>query len=300
MPPAPLVPTSSLRPLLTVVTAVAFLVMGMVAISWVVRLATEQWLAASLATAAMGALTVRLSTSSPLPPGASVGRTVGLSLALGLANVPVSFLAASLVADPDFLVIPLAAFAAVFGAPFGLVLGLLFGLALSTPVVALMRAWQQPSPEANDEAVIVYGLWLAAMAGLSALLASPMLEPEFPLWSGRLAPWRSSVPQAVAWLIGGLGMAMAAAAWLRRTARRRFVARVAAERVPAWRVAEMPEERSELARLPCMGATVEGCDHLLLRRESTGEHAYRRAATEWPVAWVPRAWLPSTLTAPRA
>jgi hypothetical protein len=274
--------------------------MGMVAISWVVRLEGAQWLAASLATAAMGAVTVRLSTASPLPPGASVGRTVGLSLVLGLANVPVSFLAASLVADPDFFVIPLAAFAAVFGAPFGLVLGLLFGLALSTPVVALMRAWQQPSPEANDDAVMVQGLWLAAMAGLSAMLASPLLAPEFPLWSGPLAPWRSSVPHAIAWLLGGLGMMLAAAAWLRRTTRRRFVARVAAGRVPAWRVAEASEGRSELAHLPCMGATVMDCDHLLLRCEATGEHAYRRAASEWPMAWVPRTWMPSTVTAPRA
>lgn len=117
MPPEPLVPSSSLRPLLTLVTAVAFLVMGMVAIAWVVRLESAQWLAASLATAAMGAATVRLATASPLPPGASVGRTVGWSLVLGLANVPVSFLAASLVAEPNFFVIPLAAFATVLPIP---------------------------------------------------------------------------------------------------------------------------------------------------------------------------------------
>lgn len=291
MPPEPLVPSSSLRPLLTLVTAVAFLVMGMVAIAWVVRLESAQWLAASLATAAMGAATVRLATASPLPPGASVGRTVGWSLVLGLANVPVSFLAASLVAEPNFFVIPLAAFATVFGAPFGLVLGLLFGLALSTPVVAFMRAWQQPSPEANDDAVVVYGLWLAVVAGLSALLASPMLEPAFPLWSGPLAPWRSSVPHAIAWILGGLGLTLAAAAWLRRMARRRFVARVRRGRVPAWRVATAPEERSELERLPCMGATMIDCDHVLVRCEATGESAYRRAATEWPTAWVPRPWI---------
>jgi hypothetical protein len=291
MPPAPLVPTSSLRTLLTVVTMAAFLLMGMVAISWVTRLESAQWLAAALATAAMGGVTVRLSTASPLPPGASVGRTVGLSLVFGLANVPVSFLAASVVAEPDFFVIPMAAFAAVFGAPFGLMLGLLFGLALSTPVVALMRAWQQPSPEANDEAVVIHGLWLATMAVLSALLASPMLEPEFPLWTGPLAPWRSSVPHAIAWILGALGMTLAAAAWLRRMARRRFVARVAAGRVPAWRVAEVPEGRSELAHLPCMGESIIECDHLLLRHEHTGDDAYRRAAAEWPMAWVPRRWL---------
>jgi hypothetical protein len=265
--------------------------MGMVAISWVTRLESAQWLAAALATAAMGAITVRLSTASPLPPGASVGRTVGLSLVFGLVNVPVSFLAASVVAEPDFFVIPMAAFAAVFGAPFGLMLGLLFGLALSTPVVALMRAWQQPSPEANDEAVVVYGLWLAVMAVLSALLASPMLEPEFPLWSGPLAPWRSSVPHAIAWILGALGMTLAAAAWLRRMARRRFLMRVRSGRVPAWRVAEPTTERNELAHLPCLGATLADCDHLLLRHEHTGDAAYRRAAAEWPMAWVPRRWL---------
>lgn len=295
MPPAPLVPTSSLRSLLTVVVVAAFLVMGMVAISWIVRLDTAQWLAASLATAAMGGLAVRLSTGSAVPAGASLGRTVGWSVLLGLANVPVSFVAASMVDHVDIHVVPLAALATIFGAPFGLGLGLLFGLALSVPVAVLMQAWEQPSPDATDGAVMVFGLWLALATGLAASLASPVLDPEFPLWSGELDPRRTWAPHVTAWLLGGLGMTLAATAWLRRTMRRRFIRRVALDRVPGWRLietrSETPSERDALAPLPCLGETVIECDHLLVRCECPGEGAYRRAATEWPVARVPHAWL---------
>lgn len=293
MVPDPLVPTSSLRPLLTLVVVAAFLVMGMVAISWVVRLATAQWLAASLATAAMGGLAVRLSTCSAMPPKASLGRTVGWSVLLGLANVPVSFVAASLVDHFDVHIIPLTIVAGMMGAPFGLTLGFLFGLALSVPVAALMRAWLRPSPESNDDAALVLGGWLALVSGVTAALATSTLtlEPGFELWSRELEPWRAYMPQAVAWVLGGLGLTLAAAAWLRRAARRRFVMRVGMGRVPAWRVVEAPQGRAPLAHLPCLGETVIDCDHLLVRCEHTGEGAYRRAASEWPVAWVPRAWL---------
>lgn len=301
MPPDALVPTSSLRALLTLVVVAAFLVMGMVAISWVVRLDTPQWLAASMATAAMGGLTVRLATQSPLRAGASVGCTVGWALLMGLVNVPVSFIAASVVEQIDFHIVPLVAFATVIGAPFGLMLGLLFGLALCVPVAALMRAWQHPSPDANDLAVVVSGLWLALAAGFAAMLASPTIDPEFPLWSGEASPQRAWLPLGAAWVLGGLGLPLAAAAARRRAARRRFVARVARGRVPAWRVVEAPPERATLEALPCLGATARECEHLLVRREHTGEGAYRRTATEWPVAWVPRAWVRGELplTAPR-
>jgi len=291
VPPDSLVPTSSLRSLLTLVVVAAFLVMGMVAISWVVRLDTAQWLAASLATAMMGGLTARLSTNSAVPPVTSVGRTVGWALLCGLLNVPVSFIAANVVAEINVHVIPMVAFATVIGAPFGLVLGLLFGLALSMPVAALMRAWQQPSPDGNDRAVMVCGLWLAMAAGFAAMLVSPRVEPEFPLWSGNVHPQRDWAPYAIAWILGGLGMTLAAAAWLHRVGRRRFVARVIVGRVPGWRVAAAPPERDMLQRLPCLGETLADCDHLLLRCECPGEGAYRRAATEWPVALVPRAWM---------
>ena len=299
MPPAPLVPTSSLRSLLTLVVVAAFLVMGMVAISWIVRLATAQWLAASLATAAMGGLAVRLSTGSAVPAGASLGRTVGWSVLLGLANVPVSFVAASMMDDVDVRVVPVAAFATIFGAPFGLALGLLFGLVLSVPVAALMQAWEQPSPDATDGAIMVFGLWLAVATGLAASLASPVLDPQFPpgflQGSGELDPRRTWAPHVTAWLLGGLGITLAALAWSRRTMRRRFILRVALGRVPGWRLietgSETPPERDALAPLPCLGQTQIECDHRLVRCECPGEGAYRRAVTEWPVARVPHAWL---------
>ena len=293
MPPAPLVPPSSLRPLLTLVVVAAFLVMGMVAISWVVRLESGQWLAASLATAGMGGVAVRLSTCTAMPPRTSLPRTVGWSVVLGLANVPVPFLAAGLVNDVDVHIIPLTIVAGMIGAPFGLSLGLLFGLALSVPVAALMRAWLRPSPQSCDDAVMVFGAWLAVVCGVTALLAvrTLTLEPGFELWSRDVEPWRASVPQATAWILGSLGLTLAAAAWLRRLARRRFVLRVALGRVPAWRVAEAPREQATLAHLPCLGGVLPDCDHLLVRCECPGESAYRRAATEWPVAWVPRSWM---------
>lgn len=294
MVPDPLVPTSSLRPLLTLVVVAAFLVMGMVAISWVVRLASAQWLAASLATAAMGGLAVRLSTCCAMPPRASLGRTVGWSVLLGLANVPVSFVAASLVDHFDVHIIPLTIVAGMMGAPFGLTLGLLFGLALSVPVAALMRAWLRPSPESNDDAALVFGGWLALVSAVTAALATGTgtLEPGFALWSRELEPWRAVVPHAVAWLLGGLGLTLAAAAWLRRAARRRFITRAARGEAAAWRVVEAPFERAALAPLPCLGETALDCTHLLVRCEHPGEGAYRRAASEWPVAWVPRSWVP--------
>ena len=291
MPPAPLVPLSSLRPLLVAVVAAAFFVMGMVAISWVVRLTTAQWLAASLATAAMGGVTARVVTRSAIAPAASVGRTVGWAILLGLADVPVSFVAASLVDRSDLYVIPGAALALIIGAPFGLTLGLAFGLALSIPVAALMRAWQRPSPDASDVAVSVIGLWLALAVGVAALLVSPGYGSGFPLWPGQVDPQRCWIPHGSAWILGGLGTCLAAVASVRRGARRGFVARVTAGRVPAWRVAAASSEHGPLEPLPCLGGTAADCDHLLLRCESPGQSAYRRAETEWPVAWVPRAWL---------
>lgn len=285
---------SSLRPLLTLVVVAAFLVMGMVAISWVVRLASAQWLAASLATAAMGGLAVRLSTCCAMPPRASLLRTVGWSVLLGLANVPVSFVAASLVDHFDVHIIPLTIVAGMMGAPFGLMLGLLFGLALSVPVAALMRAWLRPSPESNDDAALVFGGWLALVSAVTAALAASTgtLEPGFELWTRELEPWRAVVPHAVAWILGGLGLTLAAAAWLRRATRRRFIARVARGEAAAWRVVEAPVERAALGPLPCLGETASDCTHLLVRCEHPGEGAYRRAASEWPVAWVPRSWVP--------
>lgn len=293
MVPDPLVPTSSLRPLLTLVVAAAFLVMGMVAISWVVHLAAAQWLAASLATAAMGGLAVRLSTCSAMPPMDSLPRTVGWSVLLGLVNVPVSFLAASLVERFDVYIIPFTIVVGMIGAPFGLTLGLAFGLALSVPVAALMRAWLRPSPTGNDDAVLVFGMWLVLVSGVAALLAtSPLtLGPSFELWVRELEPWRAFMPHAIAWIVGGLGLTLAAAAWQRRLARRRFVVRVARNETAEWRVIEATRDHAALAHLPCLGETAIDCDHLLVRCESPGEGAYRRAASEWPVAWVPRSWL---------
>jgi hypothetical protein len=125
------------------------------------------------------------------------------------------------------------------------------------------------------------------------MLAGPMLDPEFPLWSGHVDPRRSWVPYATAWVLGGLGLTLAAAAGLRRAARRRFVARVGLGLLPRWRLVEAPPERAALMHLPCLGETAVDCDHLLLRCECPGVGTYRRAATEWPAAWVPRTWLRS-------
>jgi hypothetical protein len=304
MSPASLVPASSLRSVLTLVTAAACLVMGMVAISWVIRLASIQWLAASLATAAMGGLTVWLATRSPLSPGASIGRTVGWALLLGLANVPASFMAACLVEDIELQMFVLALMATFIGAPFGLGLGLLFGVVLSVPVAAFMRAWQRPSPDASDASLTVSGLWLALVAGLVVMLDWPRIDPELDLWSAHAGdPLRSLVLRTAAWVLGGTGMALAAAAGLRRAARRRFIARVCQGLVPAWKIAEAPPapDRSALGDLPRLGGTLADCEHLLLRCEHTGDGAYRRAASEWSVAWVPRTWLSrSVVTPPRA
>jgi hypothetical protein len=292
-----------LRSVLTLVTAAACLVMGMVAISWVIRLSSIQWLAASLATAAMGGLTVWLATRSPLSPGASIGRTVGWALLLGLANVPASFMAACLVKDIELQTFVFALMATFIGAPFGLGLGLLFGVLLSVPVAAFMRAWQRPSPDASDASLTVLGLWLALVAGLVVMLDWPRIDPELDLWSAHDAdPLRSLVLRTTAWVLGGMGMALAAAASLRRAARRRFITRVARGLVPSWRLAEAPPtpDCAALGHLPCLGGTLAECEHLLLRCERTGEGAYRRAATEWPVAWVPLTWLASAPVTPHA
>jgi hypothetical protein len=303
MSPASLVPASSLRSVLMLVTAAACLVMGMVAISWVIRLPSIQWLAASLATAIMGGLTVWLATRSLVPPGATVGRTVGWALLLGLANVPVSFLAASLVERFELQTLVLAMMATFVGAPFGLALGLLFGVLLCVPVAAFMRAWQQPSPDASDASLAVSGLWLALVASFVVMLDWPSIAPGVDPWSARNHdPLRVWMLLTTAWVLAGMGMALAAAAAVRRATRRRFITRVARGLHPAWRLADAPlaHERAGLGHLPCLGSTLAACEHLLLRCECPGDGAYRRAATEWPVAWVPHAWLGSApVTAPR-
>lgn len=287
------------------VTAAACLLMGMVTISWVIRLPSAQWLAASLATALMGGLTVRLATHGSVPVRASIGRTVGWAVLLGLLNVPVSFLAASLVEGFELQTVTLAVMATFVGAPFGLVLGLLFGVLLSVPVAAFMRAWDRPSPDASDASLAVSGLWLAVVAGVVVLLDWPTIDPELDLWTAHdRDPLRAWLLHSTAWVLGGLGMTLAAAASLRRAVRRRFVTRVARGLVPGWRITEAPPahepDRAALAHLPCLGGTTADGDHLLLRCECPGDGAYRRAASEWPVAWVPRSWLRrASVTAPR-
>lgn len=291
MSPDPLIPLSSLRSILDLVVAAAAPVMGMAAIPWVVRLETGPWLAASLATAGMCGLTVRLAARFPASSGGGLGRTLGWALLFGLANVPVSFLAASSVHEPDLAVVPLAMLATIVGAPFGLGLGLLFGLVLSVPVAAFVRAWQRPSPDATDFVLVVCGVWLMLAVGVAALLQTPINPPEVVLWQVEVDPAQAWMLQAIAWLLGVVGAALAIVAGVRQLARRRFIARVARGLEPTWRLGEAPHPCAELERLPCLGQIVEGCDHVLLRREHAGESAYRSATSEWPVAWVPRAWL---------
>lgn len=295
MSPDPLVPRSSLRHVLSLLIAGAGLVMGMVAIPWIVRLEGAQWLAASLATAGMCGLTVQLATRNPARSGGGLSRTVPWAVLMGLANVPVSFLAASAALGPDPHMIPMAGLASIVGAPFGLGLGLLFGLVLSVPVGAFVRAWQRPSPHATDFMLVVGGAWLAIAVGLASILETPTIRPEATLLSGGTDPSQSAVLHLFAWVLGTLGLGLAIAAGLRQAARRRFVARVARGLVPEWRLAEAPPQRAHLEHLPCLGEIVDECEHLLMRCESSGDGAYRRATTEWPVAWVPPTWVSRAL-----
>lgn len=297
---APLVPASSLRALATGAIVAAFFLLGTVAIGWVVRLEAAQWLAASVMTAAMGGLLARLCTSEPTSPGASLGRTLGWSLVLGIANVPAAFLAAGACGLEALhpRMVPMAALATMIGAPYGLVLGFSFGLLASVPIAAVMRAWQRPSHEATDHAAAILGLWLAGVAVLAGALLDPRPEPLVALWDGDVEPGLAWIVQGLALLAAGLGIVLAAAAAHSSAARRRFVARVATGRMPGWGVAAAPLDRAALEPLPRLGATSDGCDALLVRCEHAGRGAYRGIAIERPMAWVPGGWLP--LTGPRA
>lgn len=296
MSPKPLLPASSLRMVLILVVTAASLVMGMAAITTIVRLDPAPWLAASLATAAMCGLTVRQATRKRMVVSDAVWSTIAWALLLGVVNGPVSFLAASAVERMSLDILALLPFVAVIGSPFGLGFGLLFGLALSVPVATFMRAWQRPSPDTTDTSLAIMGLWLALAAGLVVLvLAVPHGRPALPhgMWGASThQPWRGATLFVTAWVMGAAGVGLAVVAGLRRAARHRFVTRVALGLVPGWRMAPAdPSEGDQLAGLPCLGETQAECDHLLLRCEQPGAGAYRRAKTEWPVAWVPSTWL---------
>lgn len=291
MSPDPLVPLSSLRSLLGLVVMAATFVMGLAAIPWILRIDAAPWFAAALATAGMCRLTVRVATRNPEASGGGLERTLGWALLFGIANAPVAFLAASMVQEPGLQMFPMAMMATIIGAPFGLFFGLLFGVVLSMPVGAYVRAWQRPSPDTTDATLAVLGVWLAIAVGLAVLFIPPKMQPDMHLWrvAGDLA--EPGVVRALAVLLGLCGVGLASVAWLRMLARRRFISRVALRLEPDWRVGEAPPDRSELEHLPCLGETEYECDHLLLRCEQPGDGAYRSAATEWPVAWVPRTWL---------
>ncbi|MCX4247736.1 hypothetical protein [Paraliomyxa miuraensis] len=297
MSPQPLLPASSLRTALVWVVAAASLVMGMAAIPTIVRLDPAPWLAASLATAAMCGLTVRLAARSLVEPGTAVGRTVGWALLLGVANGPVAFMAACVAERGSLDSLAFLPLVAVVGSPFGLGFGLLFGLALSIPVATFMRAWQRPSPDATDTTLAALGVWLALASAGTVLVLAMRLHPSIPHgpWgAGGDEPWHGTALLSTAWGMGLLGAGLAVVAGLRRASRHRFVARVALGLVPSWRLVAAPvdaTERADLQRLPCLGETPLECDHVLVRCEEAGDGAYRRAATQWPVAWVPRTWL---------
>jgi len=296
MPPAPLVALSALRSFILNAACVAGLVMGMGSLPAVVRLEVSAWLAASIATALMVRWTAALATRTFIHASESLGRTVGWGAALGLLNVPVSFLAAAAI-TPDqpqsMLLVPLAT---VMGAPYGIALGLAFGFVLSIPVGAMMATSQHPSAAASDRTVFIVGLWIAALAIASAFVA-PHTHSNFSLWGNPnpYPPIRLLGFLGIGIAVGGLALAtLAAHRWLTR---RRFVIEVAHGRRPGWILVQGPAPTERFDTLPTLGGTRAACSHILHRCDMVGGHTtYRATTTSWPVAWVPTVWLSAWLS----
>lgn len=297
MPPAPLIAPSAHRPLVLHAATAAGLLMAMAALAHLIGVRTAPWLAASIATALMVRLTVAMVTRAGLSPDRRIGPTLGWSMAMGVANTPVAFVAASIVTNAEPSMIPMAFVATVMGAHLGLGLGLMFGLLLCVPVAMLMRTRRHPSADASDTLLLGVGVWLAAVALLSGLIGPPVVDPLFPMGKYGV-PFRSPVLPMLVSISTGLGSLLALAAGWRRAARRRWVAAVARGELDRWRITEAPALRQGLDALPGLGGSPPDCDHLLCRSEDPGQGAYRRAETGWPVAWVPRSWIPTELTPP--
>ncbi len=214
----PLLPVAIVRRTLPLVGGAAGLLFGMVALPFVLRLPTEQWLAAAVATAVMCGWSVARAMARPERAG--LQRTLLVAVGFGLLNTPVAFLAASVAGGDVVHAIPMAAVAAVVGAPFGAALGLTFGLAVSVPVQRFVEALREPAPDGLDRCVVVAGLWLALAA---ALLVA--VDPTTGWRHGWAAlapgtePVQVRVTQGLAAVLAAMGIAAAIAAARRRAAR---------------------------------------------------------------------------------
>lgn len=300
MPPAPLVTPSTLRPIVLHIVFAAGLVMGLSVLGWVIGPDTLAWLAASVATACMVRATAALGTRSRVDPSRGCTHTLGWSLVMGIVNTSAAFLAVCLVTKPLLVVasIPIAGVAMIIGAPLGMTLGMSFGVVLCIPVALLMRARQHPSDDATDVTLLGVGLWLAAVALLCGSTGSAHVRPIYHFWS---SPGSGPLPvlTTTASLCIALGSLLALAATSRMAARRRWLAAVTRGEIAGWRVAPPVDPRDESVALPCLGGSPTDCDHLLYRYEDPGQGAYRHAETRWPVAWVPRSWVPEPINALR-
>lgn len=214
-PVDPLLPFAIVRRLLPLVGGAAGLLFGMVALPWMLRLSTGQWLAAALATAVMCASAVARAMGRPERAG--LLRTLLVAVGFGLLNAPVAFLATSVAGGEIVNAIPMAATAAVVGAPFGAALGLGFGLAVSEPVRRFVVVLRAPTPDGLDRCVAVAGLWLALAAAL--LVAVDPREGWRHGWaalSPGIEPLQVLVTQGLAVALGVSGLALAMAAVRRR------------------------------------------------------------------------------------
>lgn len=298
MLPAPLVAPSALRPIVLNAALAAGLLMSMTTLGFMPARHTLAWLAGSLAAAFMVRATVALATRPKADPERGAIRVLGWSLVMGPATVPVVFLVQYTVIEPSLEAIPWAGAVMIFGAPIGLTLGAWFGIVLCVPVTLLIRARRHPSHDASDTLIFGVGLWLALIGLVCGLIDLGRFASPYAFF-GSSNTIHVLILDAITSIFIGLGSLLALVATGRRTDRRRWVAKVAQGQVPGWRLVEHHGDRDELAELPRLGATLAGSDHLLHRCEDPGRGAYRHAETRWPVAWVPRAWIPRRLSAPR-
>ncbi len=273
------------------------LVMGLAALRLAFGLEGLSLAVCGTTTALMVRLTMSLATRNLPNQAIGTRRLLSWATAMGVLNVPACTLALSCVGGPGpGLRDPAIVLAAtVFGSPWGGGLGLLFGMVLSMLVLALEHTRGLPSPAAVDRSVALIGGWVAIVC-TSTLVVGVGLEK-----AATIAMFHRATPMLLplAGSFAACGVLLTAAALQRYFSRRRWVNAVAKGTIPGWRLIAAPTGAAVHAKLPWLDAhqDTDGT-YLLLRQQTSGEGAYRRALTEWPVARVPARWVTTPVESP--
>lgn len=239
----------------------------------------------ALTSAPFAAAVVGWAVSARSAAGA-LGRTLGMSILLGIASTVIPAAILSTRGAGEFVVM------CIFGAFFGGATGALYGLPLALLSALGWRHVQAQTHAATDRAARVAGVWgfVVSLVGLAGTLL--LDEPTFdPSRGALLAP--SLLPALLALAAALAGIAVVVRALTRASRRSSWLARVRSGLEPAFRLRTL-DARDRLDALPRISdglTVVEWCPDGI--SEATSGTAYRVAAVGTAVAIVDDERLPA-------